>query len=74
MENFCSLDVQNSFNMYFSRSLENDDYSYATATYYLLAERVLASYREERAREVLTTDLPPCAELSFDAENSNENR
>ncbi|VDD88981.1 unnamed protein product, partial [Enterobius vermicularis] len=41
------------------RSLENNDYSYATATYYLLAERVLASYREEKARELLAAEHPP---------------
>lgn len=35
------------------RFLENDEYNSVTATYYLLAERVLASYREEQARELL---------------------
>uniref|UniRef100_A0A8R1HXG9 Protein kinase domain-containing protein n=1 Tax=Caenorhabditis japonica TaxID=281687 RepID=A0A8R1HXG9_CAEJA len=35
------------------RFLENDDYNSVTATYYLLAERVLSSYREEQARELL---------------------
>ncbi|CAB3407594.1 unnamed protein product [Caenorhabditis bovis] len=34
-------------------SLENDEYNSVTATYYLLAERVLASYREEQAKELL---------------------
>uniref|UniRef100_A0A0N5AW13 Protein kinase domain-containing protein n=1 Tax=Syphacia muris TaxID=451379 RepID=A0A0N5AW13_9BILA len=45
-------------------SLENNDYSYATATYYLLAERVLASYREEKAREVLSAERNDSASLS----------
>lgn len=45
------------------RSLENDDYSYTTATYYLLAERVLSSYREERAREVLARKQPSFNDL-----------
>uniref|UniRef100_A0A915BQA1 SNF-related serine/threonine-protein kinase n=2 Tax=Parascaris univalens TaxID=6257 RepID=A0A915BQA1_PARUN len=45
------------------RSLENDDYSYTTATYYLLAERVLSSYREERAREVLARKEPSFNDL-----------
>lgn len=47
-------------NNYFS-AIDNKEYSYLTATYYLLAERVLAAYREEQAlrlREVSTgTDL-----------------
>uniref|UniRef100_A0A1I7T7D9 SNF-related serine/threonine-protein kinase n=1 Tax=Caenorhabditis tropicalis TaxID=1561998 RepID=A0A1I7T7D9_9PELO len=43
------------------RFLENDEYNSVTATYYLLAERVLASYREEQAREILSkhVDLEP---------------
>lgn len=55
------------------RSLENNDYSYATATYYLLAERVLASYREEKAREVLAVERSPLEDLPSDSENHNEN-
>lgn len=56
------------------RSLESDDFSHITATYYLLAERVLASYREERARKaheakrLSLCDLPPdfnSAEIRF---------
>ncbi|CAL2030265.1 unnamed protein product [Caenorhabditis brenneri] len=39
------------------RFLENDEYNSVTATYYLLAERVLASYREEQARELLAKHL-----------------
>ena len=34
-------------------AIDSDDYSYITATYYLLAERVLASYREEQANRLL---------------------
>lgn len=34
-------------------AIESDDYNYITATYYLLAERVLASYREEQANRLL---------------------
>ena len=33
--------------------IDNDDYSYITATYYLLAERVLTSYREDQALKIL---------------------
>ncbi|PAV63735.1 hypothetical protein WR25_11567 [Diploscapter pachys] len=33
-------------------ALENDEYNSMTATYYLLAERVLASRREDQAREL----------------------
>ncbi|KAF8365479.1 hypothetical protein PRIPAC_83308, partial [Pristionchus pacificus] len=33
-------------------SLENGEYDYLSATYYLLAERVLSSYREQAAREL----------------------
>ncbi|GMR54277.1 hypothetical protein PMAYCL1PPCAC_24472, partial [Pristionchus mayeri] len=33
-------------------SLENGEYNYLSATYYLLAERVLSSYREQAAREL----------------------
>ncbi|VDM40690.1 unnamed protein product [Toxocara canis] len=50
------------------RSLENDDYSYTTATYYLLAERVLSSYREERAREVLSSKPTPFNDLATQSE------
>ncbi|ULU09165.1 hypothetical protein L3Y34_013932 [Caenorhabditis briggsae] len=39
------------------RFLENDEYNSVTATYYLLAERVLASYREEQARELLAKHM-----------------
>ncbi|KAI6182827.1 hypothetical protein M3Y97_00422800 [Aphelenchoides bicaudatus] len=43
------------------RAIESKEYSYLTATYYLLAERVLSAYREEQAirlRELSTgTDL-----------------
>ncbi|KAL6730606.1 hypothetical protein Aduo_001568 [Ancylostoma duodenale] len=35
------------------RALENDDYNSMTATYYLLAERILASCREEQAKELM---------------------
>lgn len=56
------------------RSLENDDFSYATATYYLLAERVLASYREERAREAHAVERPTFRELSADFEKCRETR
>ncbi|VDM63362.1 unnamed protein product [Angiostrongylus costaricensis] len=35
------------------RALENDEYNSMTATYYLLAERVLATYREEQAKELM---------------------
>lgn len=34
-------------------ALEKDDYSHVTATYYLLAERVLRAEREARARTLL---------------------
>lgn len=33
-------------------AIENDDYNYMSATYFLLAERVLASCRFERAKEL----------------------
>uniref|UniRef100_A0A0N4ZG92 SNF-related serine/threonine-protein kinase n=1 Tax=Parastrongyloides trichosuri TaxID=131310 RepID=A0A0N4ZG92_PARTI len=36
-------------------ALESDEYSYVTATYYLLAERVLSSIRQEQAARLLTT-------------------
>ncbi|KAJ1371301.1 hypothetical protein KIN20_033228 [Parelaphostrongylus tenuis] len=36
------------------RALENDEYNSMTATYYLLAERVLATYREEQAKELMS--------------------
>ncbi|KAK6729057.1 hypothetical protein RB195_006232 [Necator americanus] len=35
------------------KALENDDYNSMTATYYLLAERILASCREEQAKELM---------------------
>lgn len=38
--------------MLFFSALENDEYNSMTATYYLLAERVLASRREDQAREL----------------------
>ncbi|VDK49147.1 unnamed protein product [Anisakis simplex] len=53
------------------RSLENDDYSYTTATYYLLAERVLSSYREERAREVLSCKSNAFNDLTAEADSVN---
>ncbi|PIO65357.1 hypothetical protein TELCIR_12978, partial [Teladorsagia circumcincta] len=34
-------------------ALENDEYNSMTATYYLLAERILASCREEQAKELM---------------------
>ncbi|KAH7697052.1 CAMK/CAMKL/SNRK protein kinase, partial [Aphelenchoides avenae] len=34
-------------------AIEEDEYNYMTATYYLLAERVLSSYREEQAQRLL---------------------
>ncbi|MFH4974187.1 hypothetical protein AB6A40_000896 [Gnathostoma spinigerum] len=57
------------------RSLEHDDFSYTTATYYLLAERVLASYREERAHEAVINNKPPTflePEANTASEISNE--
>ncbi|EFO26069.2 CAMK/CAMKL/SNRK protein kinase [Loa loa] len=56
------------------RSLDNDDYSYVTATYYLLAERVLASYREERARKAHEVQRPSLSDLPPDFKNSLETR
>lgn len=35
------------------RALENDEYNSMTATYYLLAERILATCREEQAKELM---------------------
>jgi len=34
-------------------AIESGDYSYLTATYYLLAERVLSSYRQDEANRLL---------------------
>uniref|UniRef100_A0A915Q3V7 SNF-related serine/threonine-protein kinase n=1 Tax=Setaria digitata TaxID=48799 RepID=A0A915Q3V7_9BILA len=51
------------------RSLESDDFSYVTATYYLLAERVLASYREERARKAHEIKRPSLGDLPDDFKN-----
>ncbi|VDM72418.1 unnamed protein product [Strongylus vulgaris] len=47
------------------KALENDDYNSMTATYYLLAERILASCREEQAKELMSkeADLVPDEEL-----------
>ncbi|KAK6105968.1 Protein kinase domain family protein [Brugia pahangi] len=56
------------------RSLDNDDFSYITATYYLLAERVLASYREERARKAHETERPSLSDLPADFKNCPEIR
>lgn len=38
------------------RAIERDDYSYITATYYLLAERVLAKHRERQAQQLLVSN------------------
>uniref|UniRef100_A0AAF5PZB3 SNF-related serine/threonine-protein kinase n=2 Tax=Wuchereria bancrofti TaxID=6293 RepID=A0AAF5PZB3_WUCBA len=56
------------------RSLDNDDFSYITATYYLLAERVLASYREERARKAHEIERPSLGDLPPDFKNCPEIR
>ncbi|KAL3998674.1 Protein kinase domain family protein [Acanthocheilonema viteae] len=56
------------------RSLESDDFSYVTATYYLLAERVLASYREERARKAHEVERPSLCDLPSDFKNCSEIR
>ncbi|VIO96036.1 Protein kinase domain containing protein [Brugia malayi] len=56
------------------RSLDNDDFSYITATYYLLAERVLASYREERARKAHEIERPSLSDLPADFKNCPEIR
>ncbi|KAM3720666.1 SNF-related serine/threonine-protein kinase [Dirofilaria immitis] len=56
------------------RSLESDDFSYVTATYYLLAERVLASYREERARKAHEIERPLLDDLPADFKNNFETR
>ncbi|WKX90172.1 hypothetical protein Q1695_009203 [Nippostrongylus brasiliensis] len=39
------------------RALENDEYNSMTATYYLLAERILATCREEQAKELMTREV-----------------
>ncbi|VDK77885.1 unnamed protein product [Litomosoides sigmodontis] len=52
---------------------QSDDFSYVTATYYLLAERVLASYREERARKAHEAKRPSLCDLPTDF-NSSEIR
>ncbi|KAK0425853.1 hypothetical protein QR680_009430 [Steinernema hermaphroditum] len=57
-------------------AIENDDYTYLTATYYLLAERVLSTYREEQASRlaaeaVLETELEAAADASFDSNASS---
>lgn len=54
------------------RSLENDDFSYVTATYYLLAERVLASCREEQARRALANEQPSLSDLPSATDNIPE--
>uniref|UniRef100_A0A8R1TPF4 SNF-related serine/threonine-protein kinase n=1 Tax=Onchocerca volvulus TaxID=6282 RepID=A0A8R1TPF4_ONCVO len=56
------------------RSLECNDFSYITATYYLLAERVLASYREERAKKAHEVERPSLGELPADFKNYPEIR
>ncbi|CAG9535558.1 unnamed protein product [Cercopithifilaria johnstoni] len=56
------------------RSLESDDFSYITATYYLLAERVLASYREERAKKAHEVERPSLCDLPLDFKNCPEIR
>ncbi|VDP15518.1 unnamed protein product [Onchocerca flexuosa] len=54
------------------RSLDCNDFSYITATYYLLAERVLASYREERAKKAHEVERPSLGELPADFKNYAE--
>ncbi|VDN03885.1 unnamed protein product [Thelazia callipaeda] len=56
------------------KSLEKDDFSYVTATYYLLAERVLASYREERAKKALAIERPKLDELPDALQNCSDIR
>uniref|UniRef100_A0A1I7XNV3 Protein kinase domain-containing protein n=1 Tax=Heterorhabditis bacteriophora TaxID=37862 RepID=A0A1I7XNV3_HETBA len=41
---------------YLFRALENDEYNSMTATYYLLAERILSTYREEQAKELMINE------------------
>ena len=40
-------------------ALENDEYNSMTATYFLLAERILASCREEKARVLMEKENGP---------------
>ncbi|GMT37574.1 hypothetical protein PFISCL1PPCAC_28871, partial [Pristionchus fissidentatus] len=52
-------------------SLENGEYNYLSATYYLLAERVLSSYREQAARELAEKQAQEGGEVT-DESPSNE--
>ncbi|CAI2310157.1 unnamed protein product [Caenorhabditis sp. 36 PRJEB53466] len=61
------------------RFLENDDYNSVTATYYLLAEKVLALFREEQARELLAKhveaeDRPEVSENSVTTRSNVNSR
>ena len=49
--------ISPSFNQHPCRALEQDDYSHVTATYYLLAERVLRSQREAQAQTLAANAL-----------------
>ncbi|CAI4225836.1 unnamed protein product [Auanema sp. JU1783] len=40
-------------------ALENDEYNSLTATYYLLAERILSTCREEKAKELMAKECDP---------------
>ncbi|CAD6186168.1 unnamed protein product [Caenorhabditis auriculariae] len=56
------------------RALENNEYSSITATYYLLAERILASCREEQARLLLAKELAPTVDDESAGEGSRSSR
>ncbi|KAI1715984.1 protein kinase domain-containing protein [Ditylenchus destructor] len=49
-------------------AIEGDEYNYVTATYYLLAERVLSSYREEQAIRLLLQSNAAHATATSDSE------
>ncbi|CAJ0930200.1 unnamed protein product, partial [Mesorhabditis belari] len=48
-------------------AIENDDYNYMSATYFLLAERVLASCRFEKAKELVEVENLPPEDETFDS-------
>lgn len=51
------------YEIYYFSAIESDMYNYMTATYYLLAERVLAAYRQEQANRLLLVSAIPVGDV-----------
>lgn len=72
---FLRKKTQNSFQIFYSRALDKNEYNHITATYFLLAERKLRAYRQEQAqkrRQELTLPVSTGSKASGGQDSSCE--